>query len=49
MVDGLPEVRAPLRTSEACTYRCPTGAIRWVEGNQFQPLRRVSDREVAHG
>jgi len=49
MVGGLPEVRAPLRASEACTYRCPTGAIRWVEGNQFQPLKIVSDREVAHG
>jgi RnfABCDGE-type electron transport complex B subunit len=49
MAGGLPEVRAPLRTVESCTYRCPTGAIRWVEGNQFQPLKIVTDREVAHG
>jgi len=49
MVAGLPEVRAPLRATETCTYRCPTEAIRWVEGNQFQPLKIVSDREVAHG
>lgn len=36
MVGGLPVVREPERTEESCTFRCPTGAIRWVEGNQFE-------------
>jgi RnfABCDGE-type electron transport complex B subunit len=42
MVEGLPVLREPGRAPEACTYRCPTGAIRWVEGNQFH------DGETAH-
>ncbi|MBI2375784.1 MAG: 4Fe-4S binding protein [Deltaproteobacteria bacterium] len=33
---GLPVIREPKRTSEAATFRCPTGAIRWVSGGQFQ-------------
>jgi Na+-translocating ferredoxin:NAD+ oxidoreductase RNF subunit RnfB len=36
MCDGLPVVREPDRTTADCTFRCPTGAIRWVEGNQFE-------------
>jgi len=35
MVNGLPVIRQPDRTAQECTYRCPTGAIQWVEGNQF--------------
>jgi RnfABCDGE-type electron transport complex B subunit len=35
MESGLPVVRDPARTSEDCTLRCPTGAIRWVVGSQF--------------
>jgi RnfABCDGE-type electron transport complex B subunit len=36
MVDNLPVVKEPTGATEACTYRCPTGAIQWVEGGQFQ-------------
>ena len=37
MVNGLPVVDYSKndRTSPEATYRCPTGAIRWVEGAQF--------------
>jgi Na+-translocating ferredoxin:NAD+ oxidoreductase RNF subunit RnfB len=35
MTDGLPVVREPGGTTVACTFRCPTGAIQWVETNQF--------------
>jgi len=35
MVEGLPVIVAPERTAEDCIVRCPTGAIRWVEGEQF--------------
>lgn len=37
MVGGLPVVRIPQEATERATWRCPTGAIRWVEGNQFAP------------
>jgi electron transport complex protein RnfB len=36
MADELPVIKQPERTAEAATYRCPTGAIRWVDGDQFQ-------------
>lgn len=36
MVDGLPIVRLPAMAPEEATFRCPTGAIAWVEGEQFQ-------------
>jgi Na+-translocating ferredoxin:NAD+ oxidoreductase RNF subunit RnfB len=32
--DGLPRIDAPSHAPERCTYRCPTGAIQWVEGVQ---------------
>jgi electron transport complex protein RnfB len=35
MEDGLPVVHEPRQADESCTFRCPTGAIRWVEGDQF--------------
>jgi len=48
MAGGLPRLREPARAPEACTYRCPTGAIRWVEGGQFE--RRLYNIEgVSHG
>jgi Na+-translocating ferredoxin:NAD+ oxidoreductase RNF subunit RnfB len=37
MVAGLPVVRDPGRATEGCTFRCPTGAIQWVDGPQFPP------------
>ena len=37
MERGLPVVHrdAPARGTAAATYRCPTGAIQWVDGQQF--------------
>jgi RnfABCDGE-type electron transport complex B subunit len=35
MQGGLPRLLVPSAAPEACTWRCPTGAIRWVEGEQF--------------
>jgi Na+-translocating ferredoxin:NAD+ oxidoreductase RNF subunit RnfB len=36
MSGGLPKLVEPAQALEDCTYRCPTGAIRWVEANQFE-------------
>ena len=36
MVDGLPVIRLPAVAPEKATFRCPTGAIAWVDGEQFQ-------------
>jgi len=38
MKGGLPIVQDRDQTTEACTFRCPTGAIQWVEGPQFQAV-----------
>jgi electron transport complex protein RnfB len=35
MSGGLPKIIKLGEADEACTYRCPTGAIQWVEDNQF--------------
>jgi ferredoxin len=48
MTGGLPRLLAPARAPESCTYRCPTGAIRWVDGNQFE-LKLVNIGDVSHG
>ena len=48
MVAGLPVVQDPQGTQEACTYRCPTGAIQWVEAGQFQALCGWPDEERPH-
>jgi len=49
MVEGLPVLREPGRAGESCTYRCPTGAIRWVEGNQFDDASSDPTRsDIAH-
>lgn len=40
MKDGLPRLLVPTAATEACTVRCPTGAIVAVEGNPFA-LRRA--------
>jgi Na+-translocating ferredoxin:NAD+ oxidoreductase RNF subunit RnfB len=49
MCDGLPVVREANRTSPSCTFRCPTGAIRWVESNQFDEPTSVAKGAGAHG
>jgi len=41
MVGGLPRLVEPQQAARECTSRCPTGAIRWVEAEQFRD-------EVAH-
>jgi ferredoxin len=48
MAEGLPVVHAGERAPESCTFRCPTGAIQWVEGNQFQQ-RLLTIKGVSHG
>ena len=36
MENGLPVVVDAARATQKATFRCPTGAIQWVEGNQFE-------------
>lgn len=36
MVRGLPVIREPAGAGRESTLRCPTGAIRWVERQQFE-------------
>jgi len=48
MSGGLPVIQDPARTTEACTYRCPTGAIQWVEGEQFAPRKPATVKEPTH-
>ena len=36
MVNGLPVLRLPAMVPEQATFRCPTGAIAFVQGEQFQ-------------
>lgn len=38
MVDGLPVIKEPDVATAAATFRCPTGAIQWVTGTQFDGL-----------
>lgn len=35
---GLPIIQQPGNTSVQATFRCPTGAIQWVNGDQFQDV-----------
>jgi len=46
MSEGLPVINEPSQANEDCTFRCPTGAIQWVENNQFEP--RPVSRGVAN-
>jgi electron transport complex protein RnfB len=41
MKGGLPVIQDPARCDVTCTLRCPTGAIQQVQGDQFQPKRRL--------
>jgi len=47
MVGGLPVIQDRTRTTEVCTFRCPTGAIQWIEGQQFDD--EPAERGVSHG
>lgn len=49
MEHGLPRIRRPEQTSVDCIFRCPTGAIRWVEGDQFQDQVLERKRGVVYG
>jgi len=44
---GLPVIRDAARTSEVSTFRCPTGAIRWIDGQQFDET--ADERGVSNG
>ncbi len=37
LTGGLPVIRDAGGAGRDCTFRCPTGAIQWVEGAQFNP------------
>jgi electron transport complex protein RnfB len=47
--EGLPRIDTQIQAPERCTYRCPTGAIQWVEGGQHSydvPLSALRRRYV---
>ncbi|HOM98880.1 MAG TPA: RnfABCDGE type electron transport complex subunit B [Acidobacteriota bacterium] len=49
IVDGLPVIHydRDRKPSERATWRCPTGAIVWLEGDQFtQPLVEISRERI---
>jgi len=48
MSGNLPVLHEPADAPEACTYRCPTGAIQWVEGNQFDQRPQRSKDGKSH-
>jgi len=48
MIGGLAVVRIPSRATEECTFRCPTGAIAVIEGEQFQEMELVQVRRSRH-
>ena len=50
MQSGLPVVLHHNEANESCTHRCPTGAIQWVEGDQFESAPPGGDEERrSHG
>lgn len=48
MDGGLAVVRIPEQATEECTFRCPTGAIAVVAGNQFQDMELITLRRSRH-
>lgn len=48
MDNGLAVVRIPEQATEECTFRCPTGAIAVVPGNQFQDMELITLRRSRH-
>ena len=49
MENGLPVVRYDLdkKPEQRATWRCPTGAIVWIEGEQFaKPLTKISEERI---
>jgi ferredoxin len=49
MSGGLPVVLDATRARPDCTHRCPTGAIVWLEGEQFRGVERLETVEVRRG
>ena len=47
MVNGLPVVRLPAMAPERATFRCPTGAIVYIDGEQFQDRAAAPRRRYA--
>ena len=48
MSGGLPVIKLPELTTQNSINRCPTGAIRWVDGEQFQTERNEPIRRRIH-
>ncbi len=49
MENGLPRIRFPEKTGIEASFRCPTGAIQWLEGNQFEFAWHSVNREGNYG
>lgn len=49
MSGGLAVVRDATRATVDCTFRCPTGAIAWLEGEQFPGVARKQRVEAGRG
>jgi len=45
MEQGLPRILDPQQTNHSATFRCPTGAIVWLEKNQFETIAEIERRE----
>lgn len=46
MSNGLPVLRQPHEAPKECTYRCPTGAIQWIDEQQFVDLMTKARRRL---
>lgn len=49
MKDNLPHILNPDVLGPACTFRCPTGAIQWVDKNQFTRNEEETKSWRKHG
>lgn len=49
MQGGLPRILKPEQTTKNATFRCPTGAIQWVEQEQFAPMNEERKTRRSYG
>jgi Na+-translocating ferredoxin:NAD+ oxidoreductase RNF subunit RnfB len=49
MRNGLPTLRLPAEATREATFRCPTGAIQWVDGDQFKSPDLLSAAQTSLG
>ena len=49
MQGGLPQILDPEKTSINATFRCPTGAIQWVEKKQFASTEQENKSRRSYG